>query len=146
MPSNIYQKRNYQFIMKTRVYFLALTMLLSIGAMTSCKKEGCTSVNACNYDADAKKDDGTCIDKGQVTFWTNNTGTNFDIAVTINAAQSSTTVELVDAPICDASGCATFSLCPGSHSYTAREALPGTGSWSGNVVSVEGGCTVILLE
>lgn len=132
--------------MKTSTYLLMFVMLLSVGAMSSCKKSGCVNVNACNYDPDAKKDDGTCIDKGQVTFWTNSNGTNYDIDVTINAAQSSTTVELVDAPICDASGCATFSLCPGSHSYTAREASPGTGTWTGNVVSVESGCTVILLE
>lgn len=35
----------------------------------SCKQKGCTDVNACNYDADAEKNDGSCINKGTVTFW-----------------------------------------------------------------------------
>ncbi|UTW61941.1 spondin domain-containing protein [bacterium SCSIO 12741] len=30
-------------------------------ALTSCKKEGCTDSAATNYDADAKKDDGSCM-------------------------------------------------------------------------------------
>lgn len=132
--------------MKTSYSLLALALLLSVSVLAGCSKPGCTNVNACNYDADAKSDDGTCIDKGQVTFWTNSNGSNNDIIVTINATETSITTELVDAPICDASGCATFSLCPGSHNYTAREALPGVGSWTGNVVALETGCTVILLE
>lgn len=40
-------------------------MILALGAIafsiTSCKKEGCTDETALNYDADAKKDDGSCI-------------------------------------------------------------------------------------
>ena len=40
-------------------------MILTIGFMvilgfTSCKKKGCTNENATNYNADAKKDDGSC--------------------------------------------------------------------------------------
>lgn len=35
--------------------------LLTVGTFTSCQKEGCTDPESLNYDADAKKDDGSCI-------------------------------------------------------------------------------------
>lgn len=34
--------------------------LMSTTILTSCKKEGCTDPKANNYDADTKKDDGSC--------------------------------------------------------------------------------------
>lgn len=47
--------------MKNTKYIIAgilgLTMVLST---TSCKKKGCTDADATNYDANAKKDDGSC--------------------------------------------------------------------------------------
>lgn len=42
--------------LKFSMLFLAMASL----ALTSCKKEGCTDSTAINYDADAKKDDGSC--------------------------------------------------------------------------------------
>lgn len=44
------------------------TALLFIGLM-SCKKEGCTDIDATNYDLDAKKDNGTCTYEGNTIFW-----------------------------------------------------------------------------
>ena len=44
--------------MKHRMYFLILAAGLGLAA---CKKEGCTSPYAENYDASAKKDDGSCV-------------------------------------------------------------------------------------
>lgn len=38
--------------------FLAVICVISF---TSCKKKGCTNEQAENYDADAKKDDNTCV-------------------------------------------------------------------------------------
>lgn len=37
-----------------------LGLSLALGT-TSCKKKGCTDANATNYDANAKKDDGSCV-------------------------------------------------------------------------------------
>lgn len=42
-----------------RVFGLITISLITI-SLTSCKKEGCTDETALNYDAEAKKDDGTC--------------------------------------------------------------------------------------
>lgn len=48
---------------KTTVKTLMIaTLALGLATgMSSCKKEGCTDSSAENYDADAKKDDGSCI-------------------------------------------------------------------------------------
>mgnify|MGYP003948603725 CR=1 FL=1 len=45
--------------MKKLIYILFISSL-SIG-INSCKKKGCMDVGAANYDADAKKDDGSCV-------------------------------------------------------------------------------------
>jgi hypothetical protein len=45
--------------MKTYLPLIALSALL-IGTTTSCKKKGCLDQDAVNYNAEAKKDDGTC--------------------------------------------------------------------------------------
>lgn len=45
-----------------RTIYLPIVLILLI--VSSCKKEtGCTDPNACNYDATAKVDDGSCIEK-----------------------------------------------------------------------------------
>ncbi|MBL7898430.1 MAG: hypothetical protein JNJ99_07835 [Crocinitomicaceae bacterium] len=40
---------------------ILLVGIILFGLSTSCKKEGCTDSTATNFDADAKKDDGSCI-------------------------------------------------------------------------------------
>ena len=39
---------------------VVLTILATTASITSCRKKGCTDTSATNYDAEAKKDDGTC--------------------------------------------------------------------------------------
>ena len=101
-----------------------------VGLSSGCRKKGCTSVIGCNYDPNAKADDGTCINKGQVTFWEDSTSGAYDIVVTVNATEATITSRRSSTPLCDASGLATFALCPGSHHYTASQVLPGTHTWS----------------
>jgi hypothetical protein len=45
--------------MKTKLLSIAVLAAITFGT-TSCKKEGCTTETATNYDSKAKKDDGTC--------------------------------------------------------------------------------------
>jgi hypothetical protein len=132
--------------MKAKTFLFALVMLVGMAGLSSCRKSGCMSVNSCNYDADAKVDDGTCINKGQVTFWQDSTTNGYDIVVTVNATESNITVQHTPVPACDASGCANFSLCPGSHHWTAKENAPGTKTWSGDVLSIQDDCATVLLN
>jgi len=46
--------------MKSKVISIGILGLALAFGTTSCKKEGCTDSNATNYDANAKKDDGSC--------------------------------------------------------------------------------------
>ncbi len=46
--------------MKTKL-FLFIPLVAGVVYLAGCQKEGCTDPNAINYDANAKKDDGSCI-------------------------------------------------------------------------------------
>lgn len=43
-----------------RKYIFVLTGLITVFAITGCKKKGCTDATAANYNSEAKKDDGSC--------------------------------------------------------------------------------------
>ena len=53
-----------------RTLTLAALLVATIAILPACKREGCTDSTANNYDADAKKDDGSC------TYDEDNTGNN----------------------------------------------------------------------
>lgn len=126
--------------------FLLLVLLGGIMLVTpSCKQKGCTDVNACNYDADAEKNDGSCINKGTVTFWQNGSSLLEDTYVEIGTSTSYITADYTSSPNCSASGCASFTLCPGTYTYYAEEDLPGTGYWSGTITVTSDGCTKLEL-
>jgi len=62
--------------MKTILVSACMLALISFG---SCKKEGCTSINATNYDMEANSDDGSCKFQAQDYVGTYNvTGTMYD--------------------------------------------------------------------
>jgi hypothetical protein len=49
---------------------IVLGIILGISLLnTSCKKEGCTDVDATNFNSEAKKDDGTCAFEGRNVVW-----------------------------------------------------------------------------
>jgi hypothetical protein len=127
---------------------LSLMLLLFVAAfsISSCRQEGCTNAQACNFDPDADKDDGSCELKGTVTFWQrDNSGYNYT-DVTIGGTTVVITSEYTNTPNCNASGCANFTLCPGTYSYYAEEQFPGTAYWSGTVVVNNNGCLTIELQ
>ena len=45
---------------KMKNLVIAVIALITIATITSCRKKGCTDTAAINYDAEAKKEDGTC--------------------------------------------------------------------------------------
>lgn len=52
-------------------------MLLLFATLIACKKEGCTDPNATNYDPNAKKDDGSCIQPTNNSNNNNNNNTSY---------------------------------------------------------------------
>ncbi len=47
--------------MKWQIFAIVIVSIIGSTTFTGCKKEGCTDPEALNYDADAKKDDNSCI-------------------------------------------------------------------------------------
>ena len=123
--------------MKTLRLFFVLVAAATALSLSGCRQKGCTDANACNYDADNEKDDGTCINKGKITFWFMTGAGHGTTTVTLNGTTAVISVEYSGTPSCDASGCATFNACPGAHSFTATD---GVSSWSGSVSASEDGC------
>jgi len=54
--------------MKTRSILLVFMVALAT-TLSNCKREGCTDIDALNFDEKAKNDDGTCDFEGSVVFW-----------------------------------------------------------------------------
>lgn len=70
--------------MKTRLFTLALVLFSGALFLTSCEKSGCTDANACNYDSDAKNDDGSCRYNRDVLLFSQSA--NLDIFATFTPA------------------------------------------------------------
>lgn len=54
-----------QYMMNKLVFILSIILISTV----SCKKKGCTAENAANYNAEAKKDDGSCVYEANASFW-----------------------------------------------------------------------------
>jgi hypothetical protein len=62
--------------MKTNIMKKLLIPVLFLPVMIACNRQGCTDSTATNYSEDAKKDDGSCTYKSQVSFWFNQSTSN----------------------------------------------------------------------
>jgi len=47
---------------------ISLLLIVTLVALSSCKKHGCTDPTALNYSSEANKDDGSCIQPSQTIF------------------------------------------------------------------------------
>lgn len=124
-----------------------MILALALIALTSCKKEGCIDADAKNYNADAKKDDGSCTYEGRAVFWHNeSTSTNLvaDGATTLTyyvegavVGSGATNVYWTAAPDCGQDGSVTVTKDLGtskskSYSYSIKDQT-GWEYWSGSI-------------
>lgn len=97
------------------VALMAITLSFS-----ACKTEGCTDPDSVNYDVEAKKDDGSCLYKGEVVFWYGKTTAENLYAEGSNAltfyvdgkvvGSSNVTVYWGEAPSCGDNGSITVTM------------------------------------
>ena len=138
--------------MKIKILFV-VTLFVIITTSINCTHKWCINRDACNYDERADKSDGSCLFADTITFW-QKTGSGYGVTkVTIGTGTLSLSItsQVPSTPMCNASGCATFALCPqgaqgGTYTYTASEASPGTMTWSGTFKVTGNGCLTIQLQ
>lgn len=122
-------------------------LILGTTAMTSCKKEGCTDPGSTTYNADAKKDDGTCNYQGEAVFWYGQSASDFlvnDGATTLTfyvdgdiVGSTATSVYWTSGPDCGANASITVAKDLGgvktqSYSYSVKDQT-GFEYWSGTL-------------
>ena len=107
------------------------TMLLFVIAIYSCTKS--TPDTSDNNQNNNQNNNATT---GEATFWI---ASNIN-GITVTCEGQSKTITAYygsGAPNCGATGCATFDLTPGTHSFTATN---GSLNWNGSVTVTAGGC------
>lgn len=126
----------------------------------SCKKKGCTDINATNYSESATKDDGSCYFEGSAVFWYDVTTQSImnlygitSLTYIIGNANTGTfqidTVWSV-APPCGIEGSIgrTFEFYsnePQVFDYVIYD-QNGLERWAGSTIITTGGCTPVKLE
>lgn len=144
--------------MNSKLLFIGL-LAISTTIFTSCKKEGCTDVDAENYCDKCKKDDGSCQFKGQIVFWYNQATADSlvnDGATALTyyvdgkvVGSSAASVYWTGAPNCDQGGSVTVSKNLGnvknkSYTYSVKDQT-GFEYWSGTVNFTANTCTATQL-
>jgi len=126
--------KTFQFI--TAVLFVPLFF-------SSCKQEGCTDPFAINYDAEAGKDNGTCVFEGRVVIWfTSVTATNL-----VNASIPEVDIK-INGIMEGSMGMTQFSIyeppCGSNEGYMATVDMDKLGSQTLPYVIYEGGTSNII--
>ena len=126
---------------------IAASIILAVLVVNGCKKKtGCTDSSATNFDSSAQKDDGSCVYKGNVVFW-NDVASSLGIVTVVMGDNTSgnITLDYTPTPGCNSAGCFTYTNKPGTYSFVATEASPGTHTWSGSVTITSKGCSSMRL-
>lgn len=155
-----------------KLTLLFSVLLFSFSTLSSCKKEGCTDKLAKNYNAKAKKDngtcsyvmgctdetasnfnvgaakdDGTCEFMGKAIFWTDCYGC-CEVEVSIEGELKGRTVlsftEEPDVSGCYAAGCANVEMPAGTYSWSAVSTCYQV-KYSGTVKITTNDCVIIQI-
>lgn len=130
----------------TKSPLLMATALLFILSITSCtKKQGCTDVDAINYDASAEENDGSCEYDGMAVFWKQSGDGLGTIVIVMDDGNSGTiTGDKSSQPDCVDAGCFTYIAPPGVYGYSAIDQSTGI-QWNNTVTITSQGCEKRLL-
>lgn len=126
---------------------LSITLAIFFGlSFNSCvpPTEGCTDPSANNFDALAEKDDGTCIHRGEIGFWTDADYGCGDIEVFVNGESVGVISEPVTSEVPDCNNAATLSveLAEGSYDVYATDSCGTEWNQTVNVESIT--CSMIM--
>jgi hypothetical protein len=149
--------------MKKSIVIAGAAALMLVGV--SCGKKGCIDANADNYNAAAKRDDGSCLYTGNILFWYDqDTYLNYIIPAGWDSLEyfiedSSYGTWDVDnawtdatAPTCSSLGVFVAHVDMGEqanklHNWSVKDAASGAVAFSGSEVFTGGGCySIQLLE
>jgi hypothetical protein len=142
------------------IKFLMLGLLIVGSAfLTSCKKEGCTDADSKTFNADAKKDNGTCQYEGSALLWYNqaaSTGLQNDGATTLIyyvdgqvVGSGTTSVFWTAGPECGQNGSITVTKDLGgvknkSYTYSVKDQT-GFEYWAGVLNFTANSCEAVQL-
>ena len=133
-------------LMKKNIYLL---ILIIASLLYSCKKKsGCNDSTAINFGTNADLNDGSCIygpkvktGNGDIVFYKSPLGGIDTVNVQIGGILKQIKVSYSFLPSCGQSGCANYSLSPGTYAFTADEIHGTMRHWSGNVTITSQTCT-----
>jgi hypothetical protein len=129
---------------KVKMLLFGLVLISTI-TFVGCSKEGCTDPDSINYNADAKKDDGSCQYEGKEVFWYSQATSDALLADGATAltyyvdgqvvGSSAASVYWTGAPDCDQSGSISVKKSLGSdktktYTYSVKDQT-GFEYWSG---------------